>query len=179
MKILKTGLTWVMGALIAVGISQFTVAQEQTQTKGEKQIAWYDMEHCELCKNFASMKDQMHRMRCETKVIDDGLIMVAFVPRNMKEAMDAAEKNMEKTVARLTQGEQLPMCGFCQGYGELMELGAKFQNMEVAGNDVTIVTSEDEEVVKKIQEFARQAQSEHEKMMAELKKKAPKKNKNQ
>ena len=155
------------GFVFSTSICGVVAAQDEKDK--DKEIAWFDMDHCEICKNFASMKDSMHRIKWENHLLDDGMISVSVVPDDMKEHMAKAQAGIQATVAKLQQGEQLDMCGHCHFMGKMMMLGAKFKELQTVGVDITIVTSSDSEVVKEIHAFAKQSKTEHEKMLEKLK----------
>lgn len=141
----------------------------QDEKKQDKEIAWFDMDHCEICKNMASMKDDMHKVKWDAHMLDNGMLMVSVVPRKMKKAMAKAEEGVQATVKRLESGESLDMCGFCQSYGGLMAMGADIKDLKTVGVNITLITSSDPEVVKKIQAFGKQSKVEHKKMLAQAK----------
>ena len=130
-----------IGLLFSISLSAVATAQDEDKKKDE--IAWFDMGRCEICKNMVSMKDSMHRLKWDSHMLDNGMITVAVVPADMLEEMVKAEKGVEKTVARLEQGEKLDMCGFCHSYGKLMMLGAKFEEIKSDGVNISIITSSD------------------------------------
>ena len=156
------------GLLVSTSFCAVATVQDEEE-KQEKEIAWFDMDHCEICKNMASMKHSMHRIKWESHLLDDGMITVSIVPDDMKEEMEKAEAGVEKTVAKLQQGERLDMCGFCQSYGKLMFQGAKFKDIKTVGVNISIVTSSDPEVVKEIHAMSKRSKVEHEKMLKKLK----------
>ena len=163
----RISLAVVFGLLVATSLSAVAIVQEKD--KQESEAAWFDMDNCAICKNMASMKKDMHKIKWESHMLDNGMISVAKVPDDMKDAMEEAKAGVEKTVAKLAQGEQLEMCGYCQNYGKLMEMGANFKEIESMGVKISIVTSNDSEVVKAIQEMGKRAKVEHDKMIAKLK----------
>ena len=156
----------IFGLLVSTSLCSVATAQEEE--KQEKEIAWFDMDHCEICKNMASMKHDMHKIKWETEMLDDGIITVSVVPDDMKAEMEKAEAGVQKTVARLEQGEHLDMCGFCQNYGKLMGMGAKFKTLKMAGVNVDIITSSDQEVVTEIHAMGKKFKGEHEKMLKRI-----------
>ena len=164
----KINFALLFGFVISTGILGVVAAQDDKDKDQGKEIAWFDMERCEVCKNFAPMKDTMHRIKWENHMLDNGMISVSVVPEDMKADMAKAQANIQSTVARLTQGEQLDMCGHCQFMGKMMQMGAKFKQLQTVGVDITLVTSSDAEVVKEIQTFAKKSQVEHEKMLKKI-----------
>ncbi len=158
------------GFVFSTSICGMVAAQDEKDDEKDKEqeIAWFDMDHCEICKNFASMKDSMHRIKWENHLLDDGMISVSIVPDDMKDDMDKANAGIQKTVAKLEQGEQMDMCGHCQYMGKMIMSGAKFKELQTVGVDISIVTSSDPEVVKEIHAFAKQSKIEHEKMLKKI-----------
>ncbi len=163
----KLNLVVLFGIVLSTSLCGVVAAQDEKDQ--DKEIAWFDMEHCEICKNFASMKHSMHRIKWENNLLDDGMISVSVVPDDLKEDNAKAQAGIQATVAKLQQGEQLDMCGHCHFMGKMMMLGAKFKEIKSVGVDIMIVTSPDPEVVKQIHAFAKQSQTEHEKMLKKIK----------
>ena len=164
----RISLAVIFGLLVSTSLCAVATVQDE-EKKEKEEIAWFDMDHCEICKNMASMKHDMHKIKWETEMLDDGIITVSVVPDDMKAEMEKAEAGVEKTVARLEQGEQLKMCGFCQNYGKLMALGAKFKDIKTVGVNIGLVTSTDPEVVKEIHAMGKRSKIEHGKMLKKLK----------
>lgn len=156
-----------LGFVFSTGL--FNEVSAQDEKKQDKEIAWFDLDHCEICQNMASMKDDMHKIKWDVHMLDNGMLMVSVVPRKMKEAMAKADEGVQATVKKLEAGEQLDMCGFCQTYGELMGMGANIKDLKTVGVNITVITSSDPEVVKKIQAFGKQSKVEHKKMLAQAK----------
>ena len=107
MKARRIGLAVVFGLLVSTSLCAPATAQDD-EKQGEE-IAWFDMDQCEICKNMASMKHDMHKIQWESHLLDDGMISVSVVPDDMKDTMKKAEAGIEKTVAKLQQGEQLAL----------------------------------------------------------------------
>ena len=60
---------------------------------------------------------------------------------------------MEETGKKLQAGEQMYLCGSCMAYGELMMAGAKFQSIPTAHGNVSLITSDDPDMVARIQKY--------------------------
>ena len=163
----RISLVVLLGFVCSIGVCSTTAAQDDKVK--DKEIAWFDMNDCDICKNFASMKHSMHKIKWENHLLDDGMISVSAMPEDMKDEMDKAKANMQKTIAKLEQGEQVDMCGHCHMMGKMMGLGAKFKQLETVGVEITIVTSSDPEVVKQIHAFAKKSKIEHDKMLEKIK----------
>ena len=80
--------------------------------------------------------------------------------------MEKAHKGMEATIEKLEGGEAMDLCGFCTSYGMLMAEGAESTELKTVGGDISLLTSDDPEVVKKIHAHAEKTIEEFKKMMA-------------
>ena len=163
----RISLAVMFGLLVSTSLCAVAIVQEEE--KQETEAVWFDMDNCAICKNMASMKHDMHKIEWESHMLDDGMITVAKVPDDMKAAMEKAEAGVQQTVAKLEQGEQLEMCGYCQNYGKLMGMGAKFKDIKTMGVNISVVTSCEPDVVKEIQAMGKRAKIEHDKMNAKAK----------
>jgi hypothetical protein len=61
---------------------------------------------------------------------------------------------MEAVAKELESGKSLAMCGFCEAYGKLMTAGAKAKDVDGEFTSVSMVTSDDPEVIKQIHQVA-------------------------
>lgn len=130
------------------------VASPLLAQQHSSEMPWFDMKNCAFCKNMAAMEDHMAEMACDTHKIENGMMMVSFVPENLRDEMRKADQAMVETAKRMEAGERLAMCGFCQQIGMLMSKGAKMQKFVGEHGQVTLFTSGDPEVVKTIHSFA-------------------------
>ncbi len=122
--------------------------------QSKSSIPWFDMKQCAFCKNMAPLESRMSEIACDTHKIDDGMLMVAYVPDDLKSALHSAHEKMMGTVKELESGKQLPMCGFCQKIGMFMAQGATMKKYQGDHGEVTLFTSDDPAVVKQLHEFA-------------------------
>lgn len=163
----RISLALMFGLLVSTSLCAIAVVQEKE--KQETEAIWFDLDNCAICKNMASMKHEMHKIEWESHMLDNGMISIAKVPDDMKDAMKKAEEGVQATVAKMGQGEQLEMCGYCQNYGKLMDMGASFKEIKTMGVNISVVTSSDPDVVKEIQAMGKRAKVEHDKMIARIK----------
>lgn len=126
--------------------------------------AWFDLEGCSMCKNFAAEPGLMEHIEWENHMISDGVMTVSVVDEEYQDAMKRAEKNMAAVSQKLAAGEPLPLCGFCTSYGELVMAGVKIEQVETKLGAVVLMTSSDPEVVKMIQAHAKHTDEEYEKI---------------
>ena len=115
---------------------------------------WMDFEHCDMCKNVSSQEGLREALKCEMHKIDNGMLMVAFIPAEMKDAMRHAAEGMDATVAKLEAGKKVMLCSFCQSIGKALGAGAKMQKINGEMSNITILTAEDPAVVKQIHDMA-------------------------
>ena len=140
----------------------------QDEKKKEK---WFDVEGCALCGCMKGHEDLMKNGGFSVHKVSKGMLMVHALNKKELAEMEAVSKEMEKQIAKLQQGQQLPLCGFCNSYGGLIAAGATFEEMKTAAGPATLVTSDDEDLIKKIHAFADRTKEEHEKMRKQKAKK--------
>ncbi len=130
----------------------------------EAAVPWFDLEHCPICKCMSSQKGLMESMTWETHVVPNGMLSVAVIPADKKDAMAACKKNMMAVIDKVKAGEKMDLCGYCNSYGALEKAGAKKTEIETAAGMISMLTSDDPEVVKKIQDHAKTTIKEFEAM---------------
>ncbi len=137
---------------------------------------WFDMENCKMCKGMAAEKGLMENTQWESHAIENGLITVCTVNKGFEEAYARAQKAMHETGDLLMKGEKMDLCGFCQSYSSLMMSGAKMEEVESNAAHLTLMTSNDADVVKKIHAHLERTNAEMAQMMKameEMKSKDP------
>jgi hypothetical protein len=141
---------------IALGMATVSIAQDAT---------WFDLANCEVCKNMSGHEEIMQEVKWEAHPIANGMMSITVVPAKHKELMAKAKKGMDATIKKLEAGEKMNLCGFCQSFGKLKQAGAKFEEINTAGGMVTLITSNDDKVVKMIHEHVKRTNAETKKMM--------------
>ena len=129
---------------------------------------WFDMQNCEICKCMSGHMDMMMEVKWGVHKTENGMMMISVVPEKHQKTMKAAHDEMMQVVARLEKGEKMHCCGFCTSYGKLKQGGAKIEEIETVGGKVTLVTSDNSEMIKMIHEHATKTMAAHEKMMKEM-----------
>jgi hypothetical protein len=135
-------------------------------TAGEGEVAWFDFEHCSMCQPFMAQEGLMENMSMEFLKQDQGFVEIVTVSPEYMDAYQAAAGQCQIVADRLAGGEDLPLCGMCQAFGGLMNDGAEPQFLMSKNGSVTLVTSDNSEVVARIHEWTDRTKSEMEKMMA-------------
>jgi len=138
---------------------------------------WFDMANCAFCKHMLAEKGLMEHMDWEWLDISNGVVMIARVDKEYREAYDRANKKMEETGKKVEEtGKMPPMCGSCARYGELMMLAGKPQHVQGKLADVLVWTSDDPEIVNQLQEYGKRNMTEMAAFdMSDVKVKEPKK----
>lgn len=128
---------------------------------------WFDLEKCAFCKNITVHEGLMDHMDYEYHMIDNGALGVGTVDPDYKEVYHEAQMAMQKTAEQMQQTGQIPyMCEHCATYGALMMAGASVELKTGRLADITLMTSDDPEMVKKIQAFASRTNEEMKKWRA-------------
>ncbi len=159
--------------VLSLCVSATLFAQEKANDK----TPWMDLEHCAFCKNMSSQPGLIQHVKFDFIKIPNGMITVAFVPDNLKEAMKKADEGMQATVKEMQSGKQLTTCAFCDAIGMVMTQGAKVEKFQGEASEVSLFTSTDAEVVKSIHAIADRTNDEFKKTKAhhETKAVSPKK----
>lgn len=127
---------------------------------------WFDLEKCSMCKQMTAEEGLMDHMEWENLLTADGMMSVTVVDPKYDEAFKRSMKNMEAVGIKLMSGESLYLCGFCQSYGALHMAGANFENFETDMGYISLATSHDPAVVKKIHDHTQKTIDEYAKMVA-------------
>ena len=131
---------------------------------GEK--AWFDMENCGMCKPLAAKPELMMNMVWEHHNISNGIVSVTTVPEAYMDQYTAASMEMHKTGEMLMKGEAVELCGMCTALSGIMAKGARPEYVTTKTGSLMLVTSDDPEVVKSLQKWAKHNTDEMAKMKA-------------
>jgi hypothetical protein len=156
--------------VLAVGWSSCAFGQAQV-SKNQQDNMLAEMKKCAVCKYMAANPELMRNMTWETHKIDNGMLCLTTVPKEMKKEFDAVSEKMMQAIdevkAGAEQGKEVALCSFCASMGELMKANAKQQHIETATGAIHLCTSDDPAVVKKIHAMADKAIAEQKKMRAQ------------
>ncbi|MCP4582757.1 MAG: hypothetical protein GY839_14195 [candidate division Zixibacteria bacterium] len=135
-----------------------------TATAGEGK-AWFDMENCAFCKNLADQPGLMENFaKWEHHNVKNGSLSISEINKDYVDAYKKAMAGMEATAKKAQAGEQLQMCGYCEGFGGLMMKGVQFDEVQSGNTFVSISWSSDSEVVKAIHAHTDRTNDEMKKM---------------
>lgn len=167
--------TLVVLALV-VALGSYATADHHEEAEGQhadghSHSKWFDAPNCDICKPWTAHPDLMMSTDWETHTIENGMVMVSVVPKDKLETYNAVCKQMDATIEKMKTGQHQPkgLCGFCEAMGGLVMAGAKVEKVETAFGNITLVTADNAEAVKKIHEVAKRTQEEAKKMAAMMK----------
>jgi hypothetical protein len=126
---------------------------------------WFDMENCSFCKTLTEDPHLMDNITWENYDISNGLLTVTIVKPESKDSYLNAQKGMEKMAMEMAGGKtDVNMCGHCETYGSLMMAGAKFEHIESGAGYISLMTTDNPELLAKIQKFGQRNRDEFAKM---------------
>lgn len=126
---------------------------------------WFDMGNCDFCMNLLDDPKLMDNMTTEVYEISSGILLSTIVESDFQESYLKAQKAMEAVGMEMMNGKKdVKMCGYCERYGELMQLGAKFEHVNVDVANLVLISSADPDVQKSIWEFGTRTHDEMAKM---------------
>jgi len=121
---------------------------------------WFDMVNCEFCKHLTDDPELLNHTTWEHHNIANGVINVTTVAPEYMESYHKAGQAMEEVGARMMKGENVTMCGMCNAMGMLLQKGVKMEHIETKHGHVTLLTSDNPEMVAKIQSWGKRNQDE-------------------
>ncbi len=141
--------------LTLVVIALPVVAGDQPSLKTDS--GWFDMENCEFCKNLVEDPGLLPHMTWEGHKIANGAVTIATVDPAYRASYEKAGKAMETLGNKMMNGEINPMsvkmCGHCMMFGQLMMAGVEMEEVHGEAADVSLLTSDNPDVVKMIHQM--------------------------
>lgn len=116
----------------------------------EGKPGWFDPAHCEVCQPMHERPDLMMSMEWGTYKLKNGMMMTAVIPESKQQEFHAVCQKMHE----VHPGADAELCGFCQAFGGLVAAGAKMEEVKTNFGNVTLVTSDDPQLVAKIHAMA-------------------------
>lgn len=153
------------------GIAMLTLALITVTTHGDhhkekKGKAWLDLENCVICQPMGQRMDMMAEVTWENHKIANGSLSASVVPAKYKGVMDKLHDQMKMTAEKVMKsGDLSKCCGFCTSYGELQAAGAKSEEIKTEFGVISLLTSDDPELVKKIHAHTDKTNAEFAKMV--------------
>ncbi len=115
--------------------------------------SWFDMEKCAMCKNLMDDPDLMHNMSWNHYEISNGLVSITKVDPAYLNSYKKARVQMNEIGERMAKGEKFDYCNMCNSLGGLFQDGAKWESVESDNVFVSIVTSDNPQVVEQIHKW--------------------------
>lgn len=156
----------VLAAVIAVALPALAGEEHAMRTKS----GWFDMANCAFCKNLMEDPGLLPHTTWEGHSISNGAMYIMTVAPEYAESMAKASAAMEKVGEELATGKrnpmETPMCGRCNEFGQIMMAGVQMENVKGEAAEVSIFTSDDDAVVKRLHAMVERDREEMELMMA-------------
>jgi hypothetical protein len=158
-----------MGTIVSIAVVGLVAASSSAVVaQNEERSIAEEMQKCAVCKYMAENPSLMKSMTWETHKIENGMLCLTTVPKELKKEFDAASARMMQEIAKLeadpAHAKEVALCSFCQSMGELHKLGAKMQHIDTKTGAIHMSTSDDPATVKKIHAMADKAIAEQKKM---------------
>jgi hypothetical protein len=142
--------------LAAVLVVSVVVASAVGQEK-----AWFDAKNCIICQQYAAQTGLMDHMHREFHGLSTGMFSLTRVDGAYKDAFGAAQGGIREAISQaMSNGGQMPMCGFC---GKFRDFGMAGIIPEVIHTDEGLAVfylTKDTAKVRELQQFAIKAQEE-------------------
>ncbi len=127
---------------------------------------WFDLENCAMCKNLTEDQELFANMEWNTHLFANGLVEITSVPAAYEERFNKLMAKMHAAGERMMAGEKLYMCGMCQSYGGLMMAGVSMDQLVNGEDHISVISSQDPDVVEKIRTHGQRTIDEYAKWMA-------------
>jgi hypothetical protein len=164
-KTKESAMNKVLATAVVALVACFT-ALSLAEAPDEKLLA--EMKKCTVCKTMAENPELLEQMTWETHKIENGMLCVASVPKQYAKEFATLYDKMMQSVAKVKadsqQGKTTALCSFCESMGELNKAGAKQQEIKTGTGAISLITSMDPEVVRKIHAHADKAIAEQKKL---------------
>lgn len=114
-------------------------------------MAWLDYNNCAFCKNLAAEEGLLDNIvKWEHRNIENGSVALCQVDKEYLPAFKKAMAGIDKTAKRMQVGEQLSLCGWCSTFVGLMAQGVKTEDLEFDDTFVSLIYSDNPELVDQI-----------------------------
>ena len=118
---------------------------------------WFDLQKCEFCNKIAAQPGLVEHMRTEYHNLHNGTMSVTHIDEEYHPAFAKALAAMQPVVRDLQAGKKVYTCPHCTMLGELYLAGVIADEVKSGDDIMTIYTSSDSTMAKKLQEFGRKS----------------------
>ncbi len=115
---------------------------------------WFDMEKCAMCKSLMEDPELMNNMTWKHHNISNGIVSVTKVDPAYLKSYLKSRVQMNEIGERIAKGEKFEFCNMCSSLGGLYQAGAKWEAVDSDNVMIGITTSDNPEIVEKIQAWA-------------------------
>jgi hypothetical protein len=128
--------------------------------------SWFDMENCAICKPLLEQDPHlMHHMTWKHHNISDGLVSVTVIEPEYLPSYEKATRQMNAVIEKMQAGEEIYTCNMCTELGGIFQAGANMESVESDNVRLSIMTSDNPEMVERIQAWGTRTNKE---MMATM-----------
>jgi len=150
----------VLAAVFAVALPALAGNESDMRTPS----GWFDMAECAFCKNLVEDPELLSHSTWEGHAISNGAMYIMTVEPEYAESMAKAGAAMAQVGQDIQAGKvnpmTLPMCGHCQEFGMIMMSGVHMETVKGGAAEVSIFTSDDEALVKRMHAVVKRDQEE-------------------
>lgn len=155
--------------IMMLALAALAFAGEEQDRKSVDEIPWFDLESCSICKHLASEEGLMEHLHWEYFKTSMGMMSVTVVDEGYETKFKNAQANMKKAGERMKSNEEMPLCGMCRSYDQLLRTGkVEWESWETPAGHIMLMTSTDPEVTEMIHEHAQKTIEEYAKMAKQL-----------
>jgi len=116
---------------------------------------WFDFEDCTFCRTLSKDPALLAHTTWENHPIRNGIMNIMTVDPAYAPAMAAAKLQRQELSQQVQSGDlvglSLNLCGHCQNFSELVKNGVEIQEVQGIAAVVSLYTSADPALVKRLQ----------------------------
>ncbi|MFH1700801.1 MAG: hypothetical protein ABIE07_09470 [Candidatus Zixiibacteriota bacterium] len=127
---------------------------------------WFDMDNCDMCKSLNKYDGLKENMTWEQYPISNGIMTVSTVKPSFLKAYRKAQMDMDMVEKKLQSGQKVGLCNMCNDLGSIFEKGVDTQRVNTQHGSIWLLTSDNTELVSRLQSWGEKTNLEMEKMMA-------------
>jgi hypothetical protein len=139
--------------LIGLVVCVFAVAQAGDEP-------WFDMVNCEMCKPLGNNPELLMNMSWEIFELSNGMLLLSTVDKAFEEPYKEVGVAMQKVIDRIMAGEEVQLCNSCKAMNMIYMKQPKVETFLTEHGDVTVMTSDDPELVAEMHAWAKRTNEE-------------------
>lgn len=143
----------VLVLMVGLVVCVFAIAQAGDEP-------WFDMVNCEMCKPLGDNPELMEHMSWEVFALSNGMLLVSTVDKGYEEPYKKIGVAMQKVIDRIMAGEEVPLCNSCKAMNMIYMKQPKVETFLTKHGDVTVMTSDDPELVVEMHAWAKRTNEE-------------------